>query len=210
MLASMKVYNTSAGPCFAGECLVKVPGGGAKVRIEQLTRGMEIESMAGPRTVAAVVRTAVPSGEILLCRIGDLKVTPWHPITMEGRWVFPADVAVAEAMACNAIYSILLQPDPDNPDAHTISVANVWCVTLGHGITSSASQDGRAHAFLGDYGKVLRDLSALDGFHTADGVVYCSGTRRRGVDQRICGLVGERVVMENRELGRLQRVVECV
>jgi hypothetical protein len=187
-LASMKVYNSSAGPCFAGECLVKVSGAGAKVRIEQLTRGMEIESMVGPRTVAAVVRTAVPSGETLLCRIGDLKVTPWHPVTVEeGKWVFPADVAVAEAMACNAVYSILLQPDLENPNAHTISVADVWCVTLGHGITKSASQDGRAHAFLGDYEKVLRNLSALDGFHTADGVVHCIGTRRSGVDRRICG-----------------------
>jgi Hint-domain/VWA / Hh protein intein-like len=211
-LVSMKGYNSSAGPCFAGECLVKVPGVGAKVRIEQLTRGMEIESMVGPRTVAAVVRTAVPSGETLLCRIGDLKVTPWHPVAMEeeGKWVFPADVAVPEAMACNAIYSILLQPDAETPNAHTISVADVWCVTLGHGITSSASQDGRAHAFLGDYNKVLRDLSALEGFYGADGVVYCSGTRRSGVDRRICGFVGEGEVMESREFGSLQRIVECV
>jgi len=27
----------------------------------------------------------------------------------EGKWVFPADVAMPEAMTCNAIYSILLQ-----------------------------------------------------------------------------------------------------
>ena len=208
---SMKAYNSSAGPCFAGECLVKVPGGAAEVRIEQLRRGMQIESMEGPRTIAAVVRTAVPSGEVLLCRIGDLKVTPWHPVAMEeGKWVFPADVAVPEAIACNTIYSILLQPDAEKPNAHTISVGNVWCVTLGHGITSSASQDRRAHAFLGDYGKVLRDLSALDGFHAADGVVYCNGTRRSGADRRICGFVGEGEVMESREWGNLQRAVECV
>jgi len=67
-LPSWKGYNSSAGRCFAGECIVKVPGGGAKERIEQLTRGMEIESTVGPRTVAAV-----PSGETLLCRIMHLR-----------------------------------------------------------------------------------------------------------------------------------------
>ena len=40
----------------------------------------EIESMVGPRKVGAVVRTGVPLGEDLLCRIGGLKVTPWHPV----------------------------------------------------------------------------------------------------------------------------------
>jgi hypothetical protein len=97
-LSSMKAYNSSAGPCFAGEGLVKVPGAGAKVRIEQLTRGMEIETMVGP--------------------------------------------AVPEVMPCNAVYSILLQPDAETPNAHTICVADVWCVTLGHGITSTSSERG--------------------------------------------------------------------
>jgi hypothetical protein len=130
--------------------------------------------------------------------------------------VFPADVAVQEVMPCDAIYSILLQPDAGKPDAHTICVADAWCVTLGHGITSSASQPGdvRAHAFLGDYEKVLRNLSGLDGFYDADGVVYCTGTRRSGVDRQICGFVGEGKVMpvESRVFGSLQRqrVVECI
>ena len=68
-LSSMAVYNTASGPCFAGDCLVKVPGG-KEVRVEELKRGMEIESMVGPRKVGAVVRTGVPLGEALLCRIG--------------------------------------------------------------------------------------------------------------------------------------------
>jgi hypothetical protein len=216
-LSSMSVYNSSNAPCFAGECLVKVPGG-TEVRVEQLKRGMEIESMIGPRTVAAVVRTTIPTGEALLCRIGDLKVTPWHPVALQGKWMFPADTAVPEIMACHAIYSILLLPDSgsgknveEKANAHTISVADVWCVTLGHGIISSeaAMRDVRAHAFLGDYEKVVRDISALRGFHATDGVVYCKGTRRSGLGQRICGFIGEEVMIKNRGFG-VQKVLVYV
>ena len=214
-MSSMSSYNTASGPCFVGECLVRVPGE-AEVRVEQLKRGMEIETMVGPRKVAAVVRTSIPSGETLLCTIGDLKVTPWHPIAFLDKWLFPADIAMPETMTCNAVYSVLLLPNTSdsgknigtNANAHTISVAGVWCVTLGHGITSSATGDVRTHAFLGNYEKVLRDISLLRGFHGSDGVVSCTGTKRSGIDQHICGFVGEREVTENEKNWGRPRVLE--
>ena len=117
-------------------------------------------------------------------------------------------------------YSVLLLPNATGgnveeraTDAHTISVAGVWCVTLGHGITSSVPgyKDVRAHAFLGDYYKVLRNLSSLNGFLRADGVVHCAGTRRGGADGQICGFVGENVVMmEKQRLEKAARVAERV
>jgi len=79
-----------------------------------------------------VVRTGVPLGEDLLCRIGGLKVTPWHPVYVpaKGGWVFPVDVVVPEMMSCNAVYSVLLRESVEMiveqaADAHTISVADV-------------------------------------------------------------------------------------
>jgi hypothetical protein len=195
-LLSMSVYNSSAGPCFAGECLVKVPGG-MQLRVEQLKRGMEIETMVGRRKVAAIVRTAVPSGGALLCKVGNLLVTPWHPVVFSEKWSFPADIVVPEVMACDAVYSILLLRESNenveaDANAHTIFVGGMWCVTLGHGITSSATGDVRAHAFLGNYEKVVRDISFLDGFHGTDGIARCAGTQRSAVDQHICGFVGEK------------------
>lgn len=209
-MKTMSAYNSAAGPCFAGDCLVKVPRG-TEIRVDQLKRGMVIESMVGPRTVAAVVHTATPSGEALLCRIGDLKVTPWHPISMQDKWVFPADIASPQTMACPAIYSVLLQPTTtmENANAHTISIAGVWGVTLGHGIITISTQDVRAHPFLGNYEKVLGDISTLHGFYADDGIVHCTGTRRRGVDQHICGFIGEREMMNNQEIGDLRKMVEC-
>jgi hypothetical protein len=207
-LLSMSMYNTSAGPCFAGECSVEVPGG-IQLRVEQLKRGMEIETMVGPRKVAAIVRTAVPSGEALLCKVGNLLITPWHPFVFSEKWSFPADIVAPEVMACDAVYSVLLLRESnedveEDANAHTIFVGGMWCVTLGHGITSSAMGDVRAHAFLGNYEKVVGDISFLDGFHGMDGIAHCAGTKRSGVDQHICGFFGEKEAMD---FGNLVMVV---
>lgn len=203
-LKSMSAYYSSSGPCFSGDCTVSLSGGGT-VCVEELRRGMEIQTLKGARKVAVVVRTAIPSGEALLCRIGDLKVTPWHPILSAEAWAFPADIAKPELVPCEAVYSLLLLPvaEQDALDAHSVCVSGVWCVTLGHGLTSVGAKDVRAHAFLGDYEKVLRSLSRLDGFGDDDGVVRCGGTSRDPVDGTICGFSGEESMEQVSAMGAL-------
>jgi Mg-chelatase subunit ChlD len=197
----MPGYNSPVGPCFNGHCLVKLFGG-MQVRVEELKRGMEVMTLKGPRKVAAVLRTSTSSGEELLCRIGDvLEITPWHPVRAQnqGVWVFPIDIVVPQPRPCEAVYSILLVPDSesDDPEAHSASIGGMWCVTLGHGLTSSADGDIRAHTFLGSYDKVLKEISHLDGFYDADGVVKSSGTKRSVVDGKICGFFRENEGLES-------------
>jgi hypothetical protein len=189
---AMSMYYSSSGPCFAGDCSVQLSTG-ESVKVEELKRGMKVRTLSGTNEVAVVVRTHIQGGVTELCRVGELKVTPWHPIVASGSkdmWVFPADVAPAESTPCEAVYSVLLLPSADDVDAHSISVGGVWCVTLGHGLTKG-SEDVRSHAFLGDYEKVLKDLSSLEEFYDEKGMVRCVGTRRDPLDGTICGFVGQ-------------------
>jgi hypothetical protein len=199
-LGSMSSYYRASGPCFTGDCLVRLSGG-RYMRVDELKRGIEVQTLAGTNKIAAVMRTGIPSREALLCRIGNLKITPWHPIVsplQKGSWVFPANIASPEPMACEAVYSVLLLPakddagSPGDPDVHSISIAGVWCVTLGHGLTRTGHPDVRVHSFLGDYERVLREFSASEGFF-GDGVVECVGTKRDPLDGTICGFVVDRV-----------------
>jgi Hint-domain len=158
------------------------------VKVEDLKRGMEIETLNGGRVVAAIVRTSIPSGTLPLCNIGGLALTPWHPILVKGQWIFPADISFPKPATCHAIFSVLLvKTADDHPDSHTISIEGVWCTTLGHGIV--VGKDTRAHEFLGDYDKVLSDLSDFPGFYDLSGLVDCVGTSRRGSDGVICGFI---------------------
>jgi hypothetical protein len=169
--------------------------GGNYVSVEQVKRGMDVMTLKGPKKVAAIVQTSIPSGKENLCHIEDgLDITPWNPIRAqehdEDKWVLPCDVVKPQVRPCEGVYSILLASNrAEDADAHNVSIGGVWCVTLGHGLISSATGDIRAHAFLGNYKKVLKEISNLDGFYDADGVAKSSGTKRAGVDHKICGFI---------------------
>jgi hypothetical protein len=203
---SMAMYQSKAGPCFAAHARVQLADG-TRVRVDTLKRGAKVMTLRGPCEVAVVVRTAIPAGEAALCELGDgLVLTPWHPIVHESKWVFPADVVTPKTMSCDAIYSLLLFPAL-HPDAHTVSIGGVWCTTLGHGLVDPSSDDVRAHAYLGCYNHILRDLAEMEGFE-GDGVVACSGTER-DQDGRICGFLSAQGPEQTRGL-EVEKATVCV
>jgi hypothetical protein len=198
-LYSMSQYNSSVGPCFTGECPVNIAEGGTTL-VNEIRRGTPIQTRQGVRRVIAVVKTRVPSGQLPLCKIGDnLRVTPWHPILHEERWVFPADIVTPEIGEAEYIYSFLLQPS-SQVDSHSMTVGGVPCVTLGHGIIDKDSEtnsrltpkvaegDARIHPFFGEYDTILHLLSLLPNFHDDEGVVECAGVERDS-DGLVCGFL---------------------
>jgi hypothetical protein len=178
---SMSSYNRCSAPCFAAATPVELACG-ATVPISRLRRGTRVRTPAGPRRVAMVLKTPVHSQ--ILCRVGDLVVTPWHPISRDGykTWSFPARVADGPVVYTGAIYSVLLQQGR-RPDAHAIRVAGAWGVTLGHGVTRGG--DVRAHEFLGNWVTVAKTLAALG--PDARGVVVGGGVEKDQVTGRVCG-----------------------
>jgi len=177
-------YGSYSGPCFAGECQVLLEDG-KKVALQELKGGMKVITPKGTRRVGAVVRTTIESRRLMMCRIGELKVTPWHPIRIEGKWVFPANVVEVQLEECDAVYSALLEADAE-VDAHAFEVEGVTAVTLGHGLVASNGADVRAHPFFGSYTKVLGGLRDLAGFESEAGVVHCVGVHRDSVGL-VCG-----------------------
>ncbi|KDN66232.1 putative von Willebrand factor type A domain-containing protein [Colletotrichum sublineola] len=175
----MSSYNSASGVCFVSSTPVQLASGRA-VPIKALRRGSAVRTPSGPRRVVAVLKT--PVRREVMCRVGDLVVTPWHPLSLDGgggkTWAFPAAVADPRPVRyTGCIYSVLLQPDRDAA-AHALNVAGFWGVTLGHGIVSG--RDTRAHAFFGDYNKVARSLRAVGvgrkGMVVGGGVVRDPGT----------------------------------
>ena len=125
--------------------------------------------------MVAVLRTVVRRGG--MCLVGGTVVTPWHPVRVEGEWVFPVDVKRREVRYTGAVYSVLLERDAD-ADAHAICVDGVWGVTLGHGRTGGDGRVGdvRAHGFLGDYDRVVKSLGVLH--RSRSGLVLGGGVKR--------------------------------
>ncbi|KAH8757951.1 U-box domain-containing protein [Diaporthe sp. PMI_573] len=194
---SMRSYNSSSAPCFAGRTPVRLgvgDGGGKQhVRISSLRRGDVVATPSGPRKVAALLATPVRSHAMV--RLEGVLVTPWHPVTLptadpltaagDGHvWVFPVQVLPGKLVRyTGAIYSVLLEKDGDI-DAHAIELGGgsdevlpFWGVTLGHGMVEARGRnDARAHGFFGSYDKIVRSLNSLR--KGRDGLVIGGGVRR--------------------------------
>ncbi|RYP21568.1 hypothetical protein DL765_002204 [Monosporascus sp. GIB2] len=178
---SMRSYRSPIVPCFSASSSVLLSGG-QEVPVCKLCEGASVQTPAGDRRVVAILRT--PVRRALMCRVGELLVTPWHPIVNEdGRWVFPADVAAESVRYSGAVYSVLLQKD-GNTASHAVKVGGVWGVTLGHSLVTG-SDDVRAHPFFGDYAKVLKSLESLG--PGRNGVRTCGGVQREVIGGMICG-----------------------
>ncbi|KAF4979111.1 hypothetical protein FZEAL_4601 [Fusarium zealandicum] len=168
---SMSRYRNASGVCFAASTDVTLASGRV-VQIRKLRRGMKVLTPRGSRRVAMVLKT--PVEKEILCRLGNILVTPWHPVSRDGkRWEFPANAAEGAVLYTGCIYSVLLERDGASA-AHAIRVGNVWGVTLGHGL--AAGNDARAHAFFGDYNVVGKSLVALG--CRRNGVVVGGGVER--------------------------------
>lgn len=161
---SMSSYRNSRGVCFAGSTPVQLASG-RDIEMRRVRRGMKLQTLLGSRKVAAVLRT--PVKDETLCRVGAVLVTPWHPVSLDGKaWTFPAYTADKAVRYTGSIYSIMLQRDR-SPEAHALRLnggsgggSGLWGVTLGHGVTSGG--DVRAHVFFGDYSAVGKSLLGLN------------------------------------------------
>ena len=80
-----------------------------------------------------------------------LQITPWHPIRVDGRWIFPRDIGTETIAECEAVYNFAL-------DCGHIAIINgIECVTLGHHFMGNVIE----HPYYGT-NKVLDDLRVLD------------------------------------------------
>jgi len=115
-------------------------------RVRDLHAGDEVKVAAGTARVVCVVRSTHPSNDLV--RMGDLVITPRHPIRVDGTWTLP----VGEPAAGSTVYNFVLDR------CHVLMVNGVECVTLGHGLT----EPGVAHQYYGSL--ILGDLAKLPGW----------------------------------------------
>jgi len=80
----MSDYYNNYGGCIHEDCLVLMDDG-TKRKIKYLKKGDKVKG----GTIGCIVTSKVYDW-IEMVRVGDLIITPWHPIKVNGVWVFPA------------------------------------------------------------------------------------------------------------------------
>lgn len=98
--------------CVAEGTRIDTPSG--PVPVEDLRVGMEVESYAprqSERARATVLGIQTAHGERLL-RLGDLVVTPGHPVFSDGNWVHAGELSSQSALLSNQLTRVALTPQP--------------------------------------------------------------------------------------------------
>ena len=122
--------------------------------IKDIAPGATVWTIGGP----AVVRALVTCGSKLrtqpMVQLGDLCITPWHPIRLNnGIYVFPADMTPYQDRLIDTVYNLVLD------QGHVVDCEGFLCITLGHGITEPVA----VHDFFGT-DAVIQDLMKLPGW----------------------------------------------
>jgi hypothetical protein len=109
--------------------MIKMANGSTKV-ITKVKKGELIATPKGSAKVNCVVEFACQNQKAKLCRIGGIKITHHHPIQVEGSWILPSDIVVAEEVDCSAVYNMIVD------QTHIAIVNDVPVILLGHNYTT--------------------------------------------------------------------------
>lgn len=156
---AMKTFHNPSTMCIAGESPVQLASG-RWCQVSQLEKGDVVRTSSsdgrrGAARVACVVRTPCVDGRAVLVTVrDDVRLTPYHPVLLDGSWRWPVEVAEAEQTQCEALYSFVL-----HDGASALLVGDVPCIALGHSLTEGAAH----HPYFGSP-RVLEDLSLLPGY----------------------------------------------
>jgi hypothetical protein len=195
---SMGRYYDPNNPCFSGHCKVSMADGSFK-RVQDVCKGDLVKSGTGVSRVECVIKTWCDNGVALLCKVGQCRLTPWHPIFVD-EWKFPCELSAPKWTICEAVYSFVLD------GASVLEVGGYSVVALGHGMSdnerlvSAFGVGGHlvwrgstriiGHGYFGSQ-QVLRDLSSI----SHDGLIeFKHGCMLRDANHQVVGLDRSKLV----------------
>ena len=174
---NMSAYNNSSGGCFNGQCLVLMSDDSLKL-VKDVRVGDNIMLSNKSHTkVTHMTKIKCDNNKINLTKIGDLLITPWHPILLDGIWQFPYSIGITQSHECEYVYNFVLDI------GHIVTVNGIKCVTLGHGFTDN---DVVSHEYFGTH-KVIDDLSILP--IDSNGMIVINEVIRNKENRLICKFI---------------------
>jgi len=178
-------FNNPEAICVHGDTLlqVRVDGRVKSVPISQVKRGDNVLTESGTfvKVDCIVQTTADDSQPFSLIRLGELLITPYHPVKVNSTWHFPIDCSNAELVDTDAtcVYNLVLEERK-----HGVFMGGICCSTLGHGLTDNCTI---RHAYFGTE-KVILDLQQVDSYWKVGHVILSSSQIKRSNRGEICGI----------------------
>jgi hypothetical protein len=88
-----------------------------------------------------------------LVKLGNLCITPWHPIKVDREWVYPTDLGGFKYTSSEPVYNLVLDC------GHTVEIGGYTCCTLAHNMKGHVIE----HQYWGT-NAVVTDLMHCEGW----------------------------------------------
>jgi len=180
-----KVYNNRNTTCVDGKTILRVKTQSRNDNATSLSTSSFSETSCVPicnikkgdlvltadgtyAKVGCLVETAVDDETSQkpfdLIKVGQLCVTPYHPVKVDQNWQFPIQIANNKEMVANdyqyitaySVYNLVLETGQRHK---VVLMDGVETITLGHGITNNTILQ---HDYFGT-DRIINDLSTLGG-----------------------------------------------
>lgn len=157
-IANMSSLNMSNNICFDGSGMVKLKNGSV-VQVSQLQPYdyVETDDHTFKQIRCIITQNIIQAVEVcrVKCCINDFLITPWHPVKVDKKWVFPHDLYPRE-LYTGILYNIVLE------NGTNLLINDIPVITLGNGISSSTGSEGNEIAYHPYFGnEIVKDLQKL-------------------------------------------------
>lgn len=149
-----QVFNNPFGGCWAPGSLIRMADNTRKP-IEDVLAGDKVWTLTGTANVMYALKLGTLEKTQVMCQVGSLWITPWHPVLINNLWTLPESIARVLDRMVNSVYNLILDT------GHIVDVENVLTVTLGHGFTGPVI----GHPFFGSKTLIIYDLASQPGFN---------------------------------------------
>lgn len=154
-VASVANTNNPAnsGGCWAPGSMVRMADGKRKA-IDQLLPGDRVWTESGDATVDYTLELGTSERYIQMCSVGDLLLTSFHPVKLQGEWVSPATIMPVMSVNMSKVYNVILS------NGHVLDIEGVLTVSLGHELQEPIVK----HDFFGSRAAMLDAIKNQPGF----------------------------------------------
>jgi hypothetical protein len=141
------VFYNPCGGCFNGDAIVELKGG--KKKVKNLKKG---DILSNGAIVECLVETKINKEEPVV-KINDVLFSMYHPIELNGEWVFPCEHFKVIKKYIYCWYNLVLNKK------HEVKLNGVKAITLGHNRTEGILK----HPYFGT-NKVIKALMKYDSY----------------------------------------------
>ena len=165
---NMSVYNNASGGCCSEGCHVLM-GNYEYKKVEELSKGdkvvthtiVEGQKLFSVSSIECVIKTKCTDNKVNMVTIGELKITPYHPIILcresniniNNKWKFPITIEQPNIIQCGYMYTFVLE------NRESMFIEQCIFSTYGHNIIDDVIQ----HDYFGT-NKVIDDLKEFSGY----------------------------------------------